>query len=432
MNENFKIGDVLAVKRMGGLYHHYGVYVGNGEVVHFSADDGSGINETDPSKADVIKTSLKVFSKGDEVSVDIDEDARYSGEEIAKRAECLIGTQKGKYDLAVNNCEHFAKFCKTGYKTSDQVENVKNVIPAGNAIAVIKDAKNKARGFLVDVFNNLKVDLNKVQNRIGKKTSELLSTYNSQSYDGKSVKEWTKGLSISEKDYDEINKEIDDNDRLSEDYESAYNDCKSKGKVFTPYSWFSKIIGKKLSRDDCKQACDEIQRRSFTALRNGLDSPASSTPSGFDALRTDTKENVRNSKILLAAGIKKAGSLLFCAEVPNDLATPIACGCVDIKKAVTDFAKHKNPVKFGFEVTKPLVVSGAQLIKNSSKHPVFIANVVAHCVTPLVKKIGVPVVGAIKSSASKVIGGLAAKLSPKPVTSPVPIKKTSFLQKLIH
>lgn len=136
--------------------------------------------------------------------------------------------------------------------------------------------------------------------------------------------------------------------------------------------------------------------------------PEISGPSGLDILRVDTPENIRNSKVLLASGIKKAGSMLLCIEVPNDLATPIACGAVDIKKAIVDFAMHKNPVKLGSEVTKSVVVSGAQFVKNSFKHPLFYAKSMISVASPVFKRMGasvarVPGVKKVFGSAGKVL-----------------------------
>ena len=50
----------------------------------------------------------------------------YSGEETVKRARSKIGT--GGYNLALNNCEHFAVWCKTGVKDSSQVNNILEII----------------------------------------------------------------------------------------------------------------------------------------------------------------------------------------------------------------------------------------------------------------------------------------------------------------
>ena len=50
----------------------------------------------------------------------------YSGEETVARARSLLG--ENLYNLAINNCEHFAVYCKTGLRESSQVNGVINSI----------------------------------------------------------------------------------------------------------------------------------------------------------------------------------------------------------------------------------------------------------------------------------------------------------------
>ena len=45
----------------------------------------------------------------------------YSPEETVARAESRLGERH--YNIATNNCEHFAIWCKTGVSESTQVEN---------------------------------------------------------------------------------------------------------------------------------------------------------------------------------------------------------------------------------------------------------------------------------------------------------------------
>jgi hypothetical protein len=46
-------------------------------------------------------------------------------EEVIARAQSRLG--EVRYNLALNNCEHFATWCKTGHHVSGQVAKVKEV-----------------------------------------------------------------------------------------------------------------------------------------------------------------------------------------------------------------------------------------------------------------------------------------------------------------
>ena len=142
----FRAGDVIGIDR--GLYRHFGVYVGDGKVIHYAADDGDfGRN---PS---VRETTIKDFSKNiDDIFVlhfpgegRAPEKIRkkmsrhyktekrglcdflfrekyelFSAEETVKRAYQRLG--ECAYNLTRNNCEHFALWCKTGVSASRQVD----------------------------------------------------------------------------------------------------------------------------------------------------------------------------------------------------------------------------------------------------------------------------------------------------------------------
>ena len=145
-----KNGDVLRVNR--GLYSHYGVYAADkNHVIHYTGatgpNDFNGI---------VRETSIEEFLNGSEsFSVctfpehpmnlpvfpsknplaKIIQFARiikfldyhlYSGDEAVERARSKLG--QGGYNLALNNCEHFAVWCRTGVKDSSQVNNILNII----------------------------------------------------------------------------------------------------------------------------------------------------------------------------------------------------------------------------------------------------------------------------------------------------------------
>ena len=147
-----KHGDVLRVNR--GLYSHYGVYAEGGHVIHYT-----GANGPNDFNGIVRETSLEEFLNGSQ-DYDVctfpetpDNLTRtlpaghdhqlyqlwqavksqrlkgyhlYSGDETVRRARSKLG--QGGYNLAFNNCEHFAVWCKTGIRDSSQVNHILDII----------------------------------------------------------------------------------------------------------------------------------------------------------------------------------------------------------------------------------------------------------------------------------------------------------------
>lgn len=145
-------GDVIGVTRTG--YEHYGVYVSNSEVIHYtSLNSDIGDNEimattferfmrdesdffilNFPDKAGKPKKSVGIVSsvianpfpeyKGSSI-FDLLRQInyqRYSADEIVSRARSKLG--ENRYSLLFNNCEHFAIWCATNVKESHQIQKV--------------------------------------------------------------------------------------------------------------------------------------------------------------------------------------------------------------------------------------------------------------------------------------------------------------------
>ncbi len=157
-------GDVIATERMDGVYSHYAVYVGNGRVIHYSADDGDfmgGPYIHEASFYDFLRDSedyyILDFKDDYERRVErlrpvnmiggpgmlpapdsigiilalIENIKRmnyhlYSPEETIQRARSKIGERQ--YNLVFNNCEHFAVWCKTGLSESRQINELIRMI----------------------------------------------------------------------------------------------------------------------------------------------------------------------------------------------------------------------------------------------------------------------------------------------------------------
>lgn len=119
-------GSHIRVNR--GLYFHHGVYIGDGQVIHFTGRDEDSV--LDWSKPEVIETDLNYFLKDGvlEVKEYNDEELKdlYPVNHIVAYAKACLG-DKG-YNLVFNNCEHFANTCTLGRFRSKQVERVFDMV----------------------------------------------------------------------------------------------------------------------------------------------------------------------------------------------------------------------------------------------------------------------------------------------------------------
>lgn len=123
-------GDHIRVQRLDGLYAHHGIYISDDEVIHFTGRDDDSI--LDGAQPEVISTNLDFFLKDGTLEVKeytlTESLFLYPTERIVEKARSGVG-KKG-YNLAFNNCEHFANRCTLGLHKSNQVDRViKGKIP---------------------------------------------------------------------------------------------------------------------------------------------------------------------------------------------------------------------------------------------------------------------------------------------------------------
>lgn len=104
--KNIIAGDHIFVRR--SIYEHHGIYIGDGEVIHFTGNLNSKKN------AIIQIDSIKVFANGGVINKLSDDKSykKYSRKEICRRAYSKCG-QAG-YNLLFENCEHFARWCRNG------------------------------------------------------------------------------------------------------------------------------------------------------------------------------------------------------------------------------------------------------------------------------------------------------------------------------
>jgi len=111
-------GNHIYVVRPGGFSHH-GVDIGGRRVIHWSTADGT------KQGSSIRETSIEDFLDGGDLRIRA-YDKCYAPEAAVARAKSAIG-QTG-YDLAFNNCEHFATWCVTGQHASAQVETTVSAV----------------------------------------------------------------------------------------------------------------------------------------------------------------------------------------------------------------------------------------------------------------------------------------------------------------
>ena len=121
--QELPLGAHLVTPRRG--YLHHGIYVGDGNVVHYAGLAG-GLH-----RGPVEEVSLARFTRGRPVWVKPHSPSRFGGEAVVQRARSRVG--EDSYRLLTNNCEHFCEWCLRGEHRSYQVEALLARLDALNA-----------------------------------------------------------------------------------------------------------------------------------------------------------------------------------------------------------------------------------------------------------------------------------------------------------
>ena len=106
-------------------YRHFGIDVGDGTVVHLASVGGN------TSEMEVQRVSMESFADGKSISVEEVLDG-LDPSEVIELALSAVGNTH--YHVALGNCEHFARSCKSGEHVSHQSDRLmRGLIRAGLA-----------------------------------------------------------------------------------------------------------------------------------------------------------------------------------------------------------------------------------------------------------------------------------------------------------
>lgn len=113
-----------------GVYSHHGIYCGDISYRNKNYKDVVIHYEGKHKRGQIRGISYEKFAQGREVYViSYKEEACFPACLVVNRAINRLG--EPDYNLFGNNCEHFAHWCKTGKKTSSQVNDAVKLVTGG-------------------------------------------------------------------------------------------------------------------------------------------------------------------------------------------------------------------------------------------------------------------------------------------------------------
>lgn len=107
-------GDHICKRR--GATEHHAIYAGDGGIIHFW-----GIRP-DKAAGSIRPGELRAFAGSDGTFEIVEYGRCFDDAEVVRRAHSRLG--ESGYNVAFKNCEHFARWCKTGESESLQVRRV--------------------------------------------------------------------------------------------------------------------------------------------------------------------------------------------------------------------------------------------------------------------------------------------------------------------
>lgn len=109
ISHGIPLGSHIYSPRIGGLYNHHGIYVGNGKVIQYS-----GFSKGFCS-GPVNEISIESFlDGGNDLYIRFYRNPKFSPYQIVERAKSKLG--EDVYNVFKNNCEHFSAWVHTDEK----------------------------------------------------------------------------------------------------------------------------------------------------------------------------------------------------------------------------------------------------------------------------------------------------------------------------
>ena len=121
---SYKLGDIICFKRL--MYTHYGVYIGNNNIIHKDRKFRNGSNARISNINDVNGIP---YIKPDPIyikSLKLEAYDTYTRHTVVERAYSMLDDKY--YNMFTDNCEHFVTLIKYNKKASTQATKLKKII----------------------------------------------------------------------------------------------------------------------------------------------------------------------------------------------------------------------------------------------------------------------------------------------------------------
>ena len=155
-----EVGSLLKIKRKYG-YYHYGIYIGNDQVIHFSGHNSDSVNNS--NLVSIRQDHLNNFIRGDNLEYLPPIYSPFKTKEIISRAEQFKDSKTffdNPYNFVTNNCEHFARYIFYGKKDCTQVKTLLKILAIATAlgasasVAIATAKKRTSKKEIIDNENN--------------------------------------------------------------------------------------------------------------------------------------------------------------------------------------------------------------------------------------------------------------------------------------
>jgi len=111
-------GTIIEYKRCGGLFYHYGMYIGNNKIIHRDKEHIFGKGCICITELDKMIGTMKILPL----------QIPHVPTEQAINTAMQLKDDDNTYNVLTNNCEHFVNYIRYNNRKSIQIRRIRNML----------------------------------------------------------------------------------------------------------------------------------------------------------------------------------------------------------------------------------------------------------------------------------------------------------------